>query len=288
MENLKRILVATDFSEYAARAEARAAMLCEDMRLRVLEVVSVEPPAVLDEIAMVKNRSIATAEGTVKQLQNKLMPLCAGLERDFAIRCEPAVRIGLPVAEIISQAEEVAADLLVTGSHGGSRTDDACIGYIVQRLMRMATRPMLIVFGQPVTSYCHVLVVVNGASARAATMAVQIAPRAHFTFLQTYDEPAAHDPLRGDALSGNAELARVQLNRFVAGLGHAPRSILRMASSGPLRAVVTEYVDKYKPDLVVLADDARECIEEIYSDVRTTASSGMRHDTRMNMDCLAA
>lgn len=290
MVSLKRILVATDFSEYAAWAELRAAMLCEATQLRKLEVVSVEPPSALSDVAIARNHSVTTADAAVEHFGKKMMPLCVDLERSFAIRCEPVVRFGRPVAEIITQAEEVAADLLIVGARGRSHEIGAPVGDQIKQLMRMLTRPLLIVFGQPVTSYCHVLVLVNDqdAAKRAALIAIQVAPHAHFTFLRPYDLLTWHSSSHGDYLSKEAELARIQLNRFTSGLGRLPQSMLRITSPGPLQIAAKEYVEKYKPDLVVFDAESRDCVEDLYREMQMITPKSKQRAASVSMDCLAA
>ena len=145
--SIRRILIPTDFSPPARQAEHYAVALAQKFaaELHVLHVV--EDPA----LPVHGSRySWAVPDDMLPRLLEKA-------EHDLALAV-PAVdirlieqglvkkiKVGHPVASIIEYAKEHQIDLIVIGTHGRSGLSHILLGSSAEKLVRLATCPVLIV-----------------------------------------------------------------------------------------------------------------------------------------------
>lgn len=131
---MRVLLAASDLSPRSDRAVAQAAHLAArmDARLILLNVVDDELPASIFS----EERSLA-----LRALEDTAARLTV-LPRDhIAVR----VSSGLDFREILSAAREEEADLIVLGAHRRAILDDILVGTTVERVVRSATTPILVV-----------------------------------------------------------------------------------------------------------------------------------------------
>jgi nitroimidazol reductase NimA-like FMN-containing flavoprotein (pyridoxamine 5'-phosphate oxidase superfamily)/nucleotide-binding universal stress UspA family protein len=123
--SIYKLLLATDFSEPAARAAeaARREAQGRHARLDVLHVVRSQAHS-------------AAAEAQVAELAASLAT---------EVPASPRVRIGSPAREIVRFAEEHEVDAIVLGGHGGTGATHALLGSVAERVVRTSTRPVLVV-----------------------------------------------------------------------------------------------------------------------------------------------
>jgi nucleotide-binding universal stress UspA family protein len=274
MRGMRRILAASDFSERSARAETRAAMLCEGLNCWALELLTVKDPALRETMAHALNSMPTVAEDVLmdRALQG-LGRISARLQDDYRVHCMPAVRFGRPAAEIIARADEIKADLVVIGAHGSDYSGDLYLGNNADKLARMTTRPLLIVKNQPDAPYREVLVPVDFSedSMRAAEMALQIAPEAHVSFLHSCDM-RFEDQLLEAGVSREAVLkyradaygsAQRELDRFIAELGPIPQPVSRIVKPGLPAEIISRYAETIKPDLVAMGKHGGSRVQEL-------------------------
>ena len=145
MIDLKRILLPTDFSEYAKTARNYACAFTEHFgaELHMLHVLQ-------DLVAMVPEPGLAfpppgdymgelqeSAERALDQL------LDADWAKDKTI--VKATRQGPPFLEIIRYAKEHDIDLIVLGTHGRSGLAHVLLGSVAEKVVRKAPCPVLTV-----------------------------------------------------------------------------------------------------------------------------------------------
>lgn len=142
MIDIRNILCPVDRSEISARTLGVAASLAHwfDARLRVLEVVSTTLPPLAASPAAVKGLSLQMRRAILEELER------------FA---EPARQVGVPmyfeveegevVAEILAEADELPADLIVVGTHGRSGFERFALGSVAEKVLRRARCPVLTV-----------------------------------------------------------------------------------------------------------------------------------------------
>ncbi len=58
------------------------------------------------------------------------------------VRVSPSVHVGAAVAEILRQAEDLPADLIVIGTHGRSGFEHLLMGSVAERVLRKAACPV--------------------------------------------------------------------------------------------------------------------------------------------------
>lgn len=248
---IRCILTATDFSKRSQAALARAGSLARlaEARLVLLHVVDEDAPAAV----VAARRAIAEEE---------LARESAGLA-DLA--CETRVVAGDPFAAVAAAAVELGADLVVAGDHRRSLWRSLFLDTTVERLVRVASVPILIARGSAATPYVHALVGVEAEPARAVLAILQglggAAP-AHVSLLHAFDPIAsgkmAHAGVSdGEIAAYEAETAAAVRRSLegVAGAGPALAEVVVVAGE-PVSAL-EEAAARLDVDLVVTATHAR-------------------------------
>jgi len=131
---IKKILLATDFSDHASRALAYALSLAGEYRaeLTLLHVLEDIPHGT--ELESETGRVIRELE--------------APLPSDARSRCtiKSVVRLGKPYWEIIQLATESETDLIVMGAQGRGALDVAVFGSTTNRVLQLGPCPVLSVY----------------------------------------------------------------------------------------------------------------------------------------------
>ena len=274
MGNFKRLLAASDFSERSARAETRAAMLCAQLNCVSLDLLTVNDSGVLAALASVLDDSQLTAKrlllsGAERELEQKARQL----QEAHGIRVEHHVRQGRPVTEILAKADQLPADLIAIGAHGGNAVTDLFLGNNADKLVCLGKRPLLIVKREPERSYEKVLVPVDFSedSIQSARLALEIAPNAHITFLHAFTVPF-EGQMHGAGIESQvihqyrvkaAEEARRNLNQFIEDLGPRSQLLSRTIAFGYPVPVICEAARSMRPDLIALGKHGRSRLEEL-------------------------
>jgi universal stress protein A len=145
MENarIRRILVATDFSDVAGGALQTAVGMARafDAGIELLHVSALiallPPPAeVLPFATIIPDHS--------RRIQESLSDE-AKLVREAGVPCDTRTMEGAPHTEIIRRAQEMGADLIVMGTHGHGGLAHAVLGSVVERVLHRARCPVLVV-----------------------------------------------------------------------------------------------------------------------------------------------
>lgn len=142
MIRLERILLPTDFSEFAAPAVEYACEFAKRFgaELHLLHVIEEAAPLVLPE---------AGATGWVRDYAERAEKWAraqlAGMPGDLAagVRVVRATRQGPAFLEIIRYAREKGCDLIVMGTHGRSGLAHVLMGSVAERVVRKAPCPVL-------------------------------------------------------------------------------------------------------------------------------------------------
>ena len=83
---------------------------------------------------------VRAAEENLGAIVAALPPVSGG-----AVMCEPRVVTGRIADKIIAVAHEVGADQIVVGSHGRRGFEHFLIGSVAERVLRLASGPVLVV-----------------------------------------------------------------------------------------------------------------------------------------------
>jgi nucleotide-binding universal stress UspA family protein len=134
-----QVVVAYDFSSSSETALHQAVDTCRaDHTLHL--VVVLDPHCGLPVLA-----TEHPDEAYAHQIQTLAAQRFMAVRRPGAIEILVHVRIGEAGAEILALAEDVAADLVVIGSHGRTGVARAILGSISERVVREARCPVMVV-----------------------------------------------------------------------------------------------------------------------------------------------
>lgn len=139
---MKAIVVPFDFSPYSISAARTGAYLARKTKahLHILHVVDGPPDwHQMDAKHQADRRDVKMGiDQGIKRLDE--------LTKDLMFRrlgFSNHVRVGLPYEQILQMSADESADLIVMGAHGSDESHDAFIGSTAQRVMRMASCPVL-------------------------------------------------------------------------------------------------------------------------------------------------
>jgi universal stress protein A len=144
MINLKRILVATDFSQHSRLALKYAATLAEAFRAEVILCHVLEKPDFLSTLPPVMEGYFPPnlAELHEKHARTECEALLsqAGIKNGWIV-----LPHGNPAAETVAAAKKEQADLLVVGTHGRGALTHLLLGSVAEKIVRSAGCPVLTV-----------------------------------------------------------------------------------------------------------------------------------------------
>lgn len=147
---VKKILCSTDFSEPSIAALRAACELAErfDAELKLLHVISLTPPLSGDMMAFSVSRYLPSIEERRAQAQRQIASL---IEENVPknVRTVTEVRIGDAPDNITNAAVNDDTDLIVIGTHGETGWRYLAIGSVAAKVVRMAQRPVLTIYGGP-------------------------------------------------------------------------------------------------------------------------------------------
>ncbi len=141
IEPFKKVLVGTDFSEAAGRAVERAVDVAARYGAKLHLVHAWDYPAVAYAAMGTTMIDILPFEQAARE---KLDALVASLA-DRGVTVEASLCRGVAWDQIVSLVDQVAADLLVVGTHGRTGLKRAMLGSVAERVVRHATVPVLTV-----------------------------------------------------------------------------------------------------------------------------------------------
>jgi nucleotide-binding universal stress UspA family protein len=143
---MKRIMLATDFSERSDRALRRAVLLAR------------AHGALLDLVHVVDDdRPSRFVEQEAKLARELLRELSQSLKTVEGVTCDTAIFLSDAFEGIVHATKQRAPALLVIGPHRRHVLKDAFVGTTAERTMRSVDCPVLMVNGPPVGPYGHVL-----------------------------------------------------------------------------------------------------------------------------------
>jgi nucleotide-binding universal stress UspA family protein len=138
---LPSVLCPVDFSEPSRSALCNAAAVADHFGAR-LTVLAVDDP-LLSEVAANSGHVPSLAEATMRELERFCRETLTGFESGPKT-VEFKVRIGKPATEILQEASELRADLIVMSSHGRSGMGKMFFGSTTERVLRETSVPVFI------------------------------------------------------------------------------------------------------------------------------------------------
>jgi nucleotide-binding universal stress UspA family protein len=143
-KNLKRIVVATDFSEVTHEAIETAIAFAQDSGALV-DVVHVAPevayamPPPLEVVALPLDLQTVMDDAMKRLAEEEKRILARG------ISCESNLLVGRSDSEIVAHADRTGSDLIILGTHGRSGLGHALLGSVAEKVVQHAHCPVLTV-----------------------------------------------------------------------------------------------------------------------------------------------
>jgi nucleotide-binding universal stress UspA family protein len=245
----RKILLATDLTPACDRAFDRAAQLAAAWNAELIACHVVEASSLR---SWGIERRVHNAETEMERLVRGVR-----LRKKLAHH----IVIGDPAERTLKYAEQVGADFLVTGPAHGKIIGDKLLGSTAARILRQAQQPVLAVRRRPEAPYTTVAVAVDfsAPSRRAFRCGQLLFPQARFTLVHAYEvspdfggrnEDKSLDVLEAEE---KARIARVATQDFadLIASGRAGSKAETVLEQGTPQAVLTSYVERNWPDLVV-------------------------------------
>jgi nucleotide-binding universal stress UspA family protein len=144
MEELRHIVVGTDFSEGAERALDTAIHLARPGVTRITLVHTCELSA---ELGVPDRLATPALDGELVRISGEQLAEAVARRSGSGIEIAGVLRTGKPWEKINNVAAEVGAAVIVIGRTGAGGGANADIGSVAMRLLRTASRPVLTVAG---------------------------------------------------------------------------------------------------------------------------------------------
>ena len=255
---MKKIMMATDFSERSDRALRRVVLLARQFGagVELIHVVDDDQP-----------RRIVDAERA--GAEDLLQEMAATLRRVDGLDCRARVILAAPFAGICSAVREAGPDLLVIGPHRRQALRDVFVGTTAERTIRAVSCPTLMANATPAGSYRHILQTTDlSAGSRDALRrfaALGIGQRARNSLLHVGDAPAlglafGYSLPKEDQeqyLADERGVAARVLSDFVASAElDRVEPLLRHETTPPAQEIL-KAAEEQKADLIVVATRGR-------------------------------
>ena len=138
---IKRLLLATDFSDWARRAEEYACALADSLRASLTVLTVLEFPPGMDPNYAVNKQYLTDrmSEASAQLAEFKHEAHARG------IAARTRIATGLPSDEVVTEALAEDADMVIVGTRGNSGLAHVLLGSTAERLIRSAPCPVLAV-----------------------------------------------------------------------------------------------------------------------------------------------
>ena len=258
-----RIVVATDMSEYAGRAERRAAMLARELGSKSLDMLYVIDSLALESLRHLTLPPLDAEQRLMESSRTRMARIEHQLSESYHVPvATTTLNVGRPPTEIARYASVLNAGLVVIGAHGGGFVRDLFVGSMVDKVLRALICPLLIVKREPQVPYHTVLVPVDfsEASRRGVELAFRIAPHGNITVLHAFEVPfEAELQLSDKQVLVFREEVRAQRKRMMEQLAAGCRlggaltpSVSHVIEWGTPAAVIHAATESLKPDLIIV------------------------------------
>jgi len=272
MTRIQRLLAATDLSAPARHAAERAALVARELgaSLELLHVISAAP---VDRLRRLLAEASADLESQVAaDALTEVRRLAESLQQQYQVQPTTHVEHGALLRQIEARADASAADVLVLGARGASFMRHLLLGSTAERLVRRASRPMLVVKQPPRDPYRRLLIPVDfsPASLPACACARALAPRAEFVLLHAFEVPfearLRSAGVQDETLRRYREIAHSQADRamhaFLAAAGLQSAAVNALVLHGDASSLIVEQEQERDCDLVVIGKHGESMVDD--------------------------
>jgi nucleotide-binding universal stress UspA family protein len=149
---IKKILYATDLSKNSAYAFYYAVDLAQKKGAMIVILNAIEPvPAyVRNYIGDTEKIDLGRHEEVIKVIQQRLNNFCQKVDAQIGSPCaelvsKVIVRVGYPVEEILSVADEEGCDMIILGNHGKGFLMQTFLGSVSRGVLDRTRKPVFII-----------------------------------------------------------------------------------------------------------------------------------------------
>lgn len=261
MVKYDRILLATDFSEQAAKALTEAVRLARrhDAELHVVyvQVVAMQGLGTYTDVSL---------PDYIRSLRQVSLKGEQDVDLNYRKTVTKIVRDETEAAGILRYAREQAVDLIVLGTHGRGALSELVLGSVAQTVAREAPVSVLVV--GPNSGSLHTRCILapvdfSPASQAALVQAGRLAAGASARLLALNVVDFSRVPHPEELEIGEREeRARAELERFTAAAG-LPVQAERLVTVGPGAEEIQRIAAKYDAGLIVLAPSGHTALERL-------------------------
>lgn len=270
---LQSIVAATDLSEPARVACARAAQLARQhsARLTLAHMVTL---GLLDRLRLMAADDAEQLDTMlVGALTADVQLLADELATQHHVTAEVAVGRQPLLAGLLAEVRSAAADLLVLGPQGASRVRHAVLGATAERLVGRCPVPVLVARQASPVPYRQVLVPVDFSPASHAAVAAarRVAPGAHLVLLHAFEVPfegkmrvAGVDETHIHRYELQArQSAHEQMQSLMAQTGLDPTAASTVVAHGEPTRLILAYADETGADLIAVGKGQDAALEDL-------------------------
>lgn len=142
IENVKRIMIATDGSDYSIRAAELGISLSKLLKAEIT-IIYVIDTVVLDQISKVGESD--DIENELKRDGERYLKYIRSLAEKEDLKPNTMLLKGRPFEQIVHLAKSMSMDLIVMGTYGRRGADRILMGSVAERVIEYAPCPVLVV-----------------------------------------------------------------------------------------------------------------------------------------------
>jgi nucleotide-binding universal stress UspA family protein len=271
MSTLTSIVAATDLSGSSLHACHRAASLAR-VHGAELMLVHVLAQSALDDLR--RAGDAAPAQAIEDDARSRLHELAVELQQRHQARVNEQLVKGHAVQEVVSLAERLDSDLIVTGTRGAGFMRGVVVGSTAERVAKFSRRPVLMVRQSVHEAYRRVLVPVDFSpwSLQAVGLADRIAPEATIVLMHAVEVPFERR-MRSSGVSDQAiarsrsharDEAQRQLRELATQSGLAPERLRQATPEGDDPwMLIAQQGQLHDCDLIVMGRQGRHALEDL-------------------------
>jgi len=141
----RRLLIATDGSELAAKAEASGLALAKQLGAQVVVVTATEPwSAMTNDVGFAFNFPIEEYEQAAAERAEQILTKVRADAQKMAVSCETVHVNDFPAEAIFATAKAKQCDLIVMASHGRRGVARLLLGSQAARVVTLSSVPVLV------------------------------------------------------------------------------------------------------------------------------------------------
>jgi nucleotide-binding universal stress UspA family protein len=260
----QKILLATDLSGRCDRALDRAALLALEWKARLVVVHALEPDYLAAfgaerDVPSWRRDSARRATVAERQIREDLL----GREVPF----EAIVEEGDPTETILKATRDRRCDFIVTGTARSETFGRFILGTTVERVVRKAPVPVLVVKRRAREPYGNIMVAsdFSESSRQALECATALFPKAAMALVHSYGRIAAFAETK-EARDAEHRLAADNCSRFLAEseLPRESRDRLKiLIESAPIESVLKAYAYDKGLNLLVIGSRGRSAVADL-------------------------